>query len=253
MTRFVLVTLTCGVLASCGVRSCGNEAGGASGGAMAPPSTATTETSASAPSTSSSAPSGSAATAPERSEDAKTIVFLGDSLTAGYGLSAKEAFPARIQEKIASSGLRDAWRVVNAGVSGDTTRGGLERLGWVFRAKPTIVFLCLGANDGLRGIDLEETEKNLRAIITRSREAGAKVLLAGMRLPTNYGPDYGRRFADLYPRLAKEYDLPLFPFLIDSVALEARYTLEDGIHPNAAGAVKVAENVWGFLEPYLSR
>jgi acyl-CoA thioesterase-1 len=197
-----------------------------------------------------------ATSAPEAPEapvpDARsTLLFLGDSLTAGYGLAAAEAFPARVEEALKAEGFDAQWRVVNAGVSGDTTRGGLERLDWVFRTKPSVVFLCLGANDGLRGIEIAETERNLRGIIEGARARGARVALSGMRLPSNYGPDYAEKFAAIYPRLAREYDLPLLPFLIDKVALDARYTIADGIHPNAEGARLIAVDVWNFVKPLL--
>jgi acyl-CoA thioesterase-1 len=193
-------------------------------------------------------------TIPDATPDARRVlVFLGDSLTAGYGLASREAFPARVEELMAREGLGATWRVVNAGVSGDTSRGGLERLDWVFRSKPDVVFLCLGANDGLRGIDVAETEKNLRALVEGIRQRGARVVLAGMRLPSNYGPEYRESFAALYPRLAKEYSVPLLPFLIDKIALDSRFTLPDGIHPNAEGANRIASEVWTFLAPTLNK
>lgn len=181
----------------------------------------------------------------------KALVFMGDSVTAGYGLAAKEAYPALIAKKLEKAGLSKSWKVVNAGVSGDTTAGGVARLDWVFKLKPDLLFLCLGANDGLRGLKLSETEKNLRLILQRSKNVGAVPLLAGMHLPGNYGADYGKGFSDIYPRLARDFKLPFLPFLMEGMAMKAEFTQADGIHPNAQGAEKIAETVWSFLEPIL--
>lgn len=175
------------------------------------------------------------------------VVFLGDSLTAGYGLSAEEAFPAHVERLLAERGL--PVRALNAGVSGDTSAGGRERLDWFLRQGPAIVVVELGANDGLRGQPLAATEANLRDIIERSRAAGARVVLAGMQIPPNYGPEYGRGFAEIFPRLAAEYDVPLIPFLLDGVAADPSLNLPDGIHPNAEGQKRVAETVAETLAP----
>ena len=145
------------------------------------------------------------------------------------------------------------WKVVNAGVSGDTSAGARARLDWVLRQKPVVLFLCIGANDGLRGIPVAETERNLRAILDRSRSTGTRVVLAGAMLPENYGPEYRAAFRGLFPRLAKEYRLPLLPFLLEGVAMDPGLNQEDGIHPNAEGARRVAGNVWKLLEPELKR
>lgn len=177
------------------------------------------------------------------------IVFLGDSLTAGYGLPEEEAFPAVVAERLAEQGR--SVEVVNAGVSGDTSAGGLARLDWVLGREPDIVVVELGPNDGLRGLSLEMTERNLRQIITRAREAGARVLLVGMKLPPNYGPDYTARFEALYPRLAQELDVPLVPFLLEGVGGEPELNLPDGMHPNPAGHRRVAENVLPYLREVL--
>jgi len=173
------------------------------------------------------------------------VLFLGDSLTAGYGLDEGQAFPAVVGELLRAEGV--ASRVVNAGVSGDTTAGGLARLGWLLRQQPDVVVVALGANDGLRGLDLGATEENLRQIIEGCRGAGAKVILAGMLLPPNYGPDYTRAFAELYPRLAEELGVELIPFLLDGVAADPELNLGDGIHPNAEGQRRVAANVVPFV------
>ena len=183
------------------------------------------------------------------SAEAPAVVFLGDSLTAGYGLAPAEAYPALVQRRIAAAG-RD-WRVVNAGVSGDTSAGAKARLDWVFRQKPRLLLLCIGSNDGLRGIPVAETERNLRAILDRARKEKVRVVLAGAMLPENYGKDYRQAFQSLFPRLAKAYRLPFLPFLLEGVALRPELNQDDGIHPNAKGAAKVAENVWRVLEPEL--
>ena len=161
------------------------------------------------------------------------VVFLGDSLTAGLGLDENQAYPALLGRQLREEGK--AVRVVNAGVSGDTTAGGLARIGWILGQHPDLVVVGLGANDGLRGLPLAEVETNLREIIRRSREAGARVLLLGMRLPPNYGP-YAEQFTALYPKLAKELNVPLVPFLLDKVGGIRSLNQADGIHPHGQGA-----------------
>ena len=183
--------------------------------------------------------------------ESRSLVFLGDSLTAGYGLSRAEAYPGRIEARLRAAGL--PWQVVNAGVSGDTSAGARARLGWVLRKKPDLLFLCIGANDGLRGIPVAETERNLRAILERAKSDGFRVVLAGVQLPENYGAEYREAFRSLFPRLAKEYRLPFLPFLLEGVAMRPELNQEDGIHPNAQGASKVAESVWKVLEPELKK
>lgn len=183
--------------------------------------------------------------------EAPRLVFLGDSLTAGYGLDAREAFPALIQERIRARGW--TWTVVNAGVSGDTTAGALRRLDRVFRKKVDVLFVCLGANDGLRGLPPEASEGNLRAIVARGKREGAQVVLAGMRLPENYGPDYRARFEAMYARIARQERVALLPFLLEDVALQPGLNQNDGIHPNAEGTRRVAGRVWSALEPVLAR
>lgn len=178
-----------------------------------------------------------------------TLVFLGDSLTAGLGLSKEQAFPALIEAHLKSEGR--PWKVVNAGVSGDTTAGGAARLDWVYRQKVDLLFVCLGANDGLRGIPVAETERNLKAILDRARREGSQVVLAGIQLPENYGPDYRTAFAGIFPRLAKAYQVPLLPFLLEGVAMDPQLNQPDGIHPTAEGARIVADHVWSALDPVL--
>ncbi|HUO86214.1 MAG TPA: arylesterase [Thermoanaerobaculia bacterium] len=179
-----------------------------------------------------------------------TVVFLGDSLTAGYQLSEAQAWPALLERRFAEDGL--PFRAVNAGVSGDTSAGGLARLDWVLRARPDVVVVELGANDAMRGQDLEATEANLRRILDRLRDEGVAALLVGLEIPPNYGPDYARSFSRLFPRLAEEYDLPLVPFLLAGVGGEPSLNLADGVHPNAEGHRRVAATVEPFLRPLVA-
>ncbi len=179
----------------------------------------------------------------------RTLVFLGDSLTAGYGVDRDAAFPALIEARLQAAGR--PWKVVNAGVSGDTTAGGVTRLDWVFRSKPEVLVVALGANDGLRGLPVEASEENLRAILERARKEGCAVLLVGMQMPENLGPAYRARFAALYPRLAKDFGVPLLPFLLEGVAMDRALNQADGIHPTAEGHRRVAETVWKALDPVL--
>jgi acyl-CoA thioesterase-1 len=161
------------------------------------------------------------------------IAMLGDSLTAGFGLSPDQALPAKL-EKALKAASRDV-TVANHGVSGDTSAGGLARLDWTLGDKPRLVIVALGANDALRGLDPEETEKNLDAIVARSKEAGATVLLCGMKAPRNYGPEYVAKFDGIYERLAKKHNVPLVAFLLEGVAMLPELNQPDGIHPNVKG------------------
>lgn len=183
--------------------------------------------------------------------DEKMILFFGNSLTAGYGLDLSAAFPALIQRKLDSLGYR--YRVVNAGLSGETSAAGSERLGWVLKQKVDIFVLELGANDGLRGLPLAETKRNLQKIIdsVRRRSPEAKILLAGMQMPPNMGKTYTAAFTKIYPELAAANNLPLIPFLLKDVAAQPALNLADGIHPNKAGQKIVAETVWEHLKPLL--
>ncbi len=178
-----------------------------------------------------------------------TIVALGDSLTAGLGVDPNQNYPARLQAKLDSAGYR--YRVVNAGVSGDTSAQGLNRLAAVRSLHPTVVIVELGANDGLRGIPATQTRDNLDEIIRTLREDGVKVVLAGMEMPPNYGPEYTRQFRWVFRDLATKYDLPLIPFFLEGVGGVADLNQEDGIHPTAQGYVRVTQNVWKVLEPLL--
>lgn len=187
--------------------------------------------------------------APQTSEP--LVIFLGDSLTAGLGLAENQAYPALLDRKLDEAG--NPVRVLNAGVSGDTTAGGLSRLDWLLSQKPDVLVVGLGANDGLRALPVEETEKNLREIVRRAKAAGARVLLLGMQIPPNYGPEYTTAFADMYPRIAKDLDVPLVPFLLDKVGGIRELNLEDGIHPNARGQEILAENVLPYLEELVEK
>lgn len=183
----------------------------------------------------------------------RTAVFFGDSLTAGYGLDdpASEAYPALIQEKIDAAKL--PWRVVNAGLSGETTAGGLRRVEWVLRQPADLFVLELGANDGLRGIEPAVTQANLQAIIDRVRAKypAAKIVLVGMQMPPTMGEDYTRAFAAMYPAVAAKNQLTLVPFLLEGIGGRAEFNQPDGLHPTARGHEIVAETVWKVLRPLL--
>jgi len=193
---------------------------------------------------------GEGLTDPARLASAPLVVFLGDSLTAGLHLSNDQAFPAIVERQLRQS---DApIRVVNAGVSGDTTAGGARRVDWVLRQQPDVLFVCLGANDGMRGQPIEQIEANLISIIDAAQAAGARVLLAGMRLPPNYGDDYANAFAEIYPRVAEAKGVTLLPFLLKDVAGLAELNMPDGIHPNAEGQAIIAEHVMEVLRPMIA-
>lgn len=179
------------------------------------------------------------------------IVALGDSLTAGYGLSLHESYPALLQEKLNRDGFD--YEVVNAGVSGDTTAGGVSRLDWALEGDVRVVILELGANDILRGLPTSETRKNLSHIIERARSRGAEVLLAGMLAPTNSGADYSRESMEVFPALAKQYNLPLIPFFLERVAGIENLNQADGVHPTAEGTRIVADTVYQHLKPILEK
>jgi acyl-CoA thioesterase-1 len=188
--------------------------------------------------------------APARAAE-RVVVALGDSLTAGLGVAAEEAWPALIDARLRREGY--PYRVVNAGVSGDTTAGGLRRVDWVLRSRPEVAVVALGANDGLRGLPTDAMEANLLAIVERLRAAGARVLVAGMQVPPNYGAAYTRAFQDVFQDVARRTGAALMPFLLDGVAADPRLNLPDGIHPNAAGHRAIAEHVWPHLVALLTR
>lgn len=186
------------------------------------------------------------------STNRKVILFFGNSLTAGYGVDPDERFTALIQEKLDS--LDYSYEVINAGVSGETTASGSSRLDWVIKQQEVEVFVLeLGANDGLRGIPTEETRKNLVEMIekVRNKNASTDILLTGMMVPPNMGPDYSDAFTRIFPEVAKQKNVSFMPFLLQDVAGESELNLEDGIHPNKKGHQIVAENLWPYLEPLL--
>ncbi|MEW6319860.1 MAG: arylesterase [Acidobacteriota bacterium] len=190
------------------------------------------------------------AVAPDRPANQPRVVFLGDSLTAGLGLPEDQSYPALIQQRIDEAGL--GFTVVNAGVSGDTSAGGLRRLAWSIEGDARVLVVALGANDGLRGLPPAEMQRNLAAIIERARGAGLRVILAGMEAPPNIGPEYTAAFRRVYTDLAREHDVPLIPFLLQDVAGVASLNQADGIHPNARGAAIMADTVWRTLGPVLT-
>jgi len=181
----------------------------------------------------------------------RVVLFLGDSITAGYGLDPSQAFPALIQQKIDAQ--RWNFKVINAGQSGDTSAGGLGRMDWLLKNKIDVLVLELGANDGLRGLPVENSKKNLQAIIdhTKDKYPEAKVIVAGMKVPPNMGGDYGRKFEAVFVDLAKNNNAPLIPFILEGVGGLPELNLADGIHPTAKGHEIVAANVWKVLEPVL--
>ncbi len=187
----------------------------------------------------------------QASPSPKVILFYGDSLTAGYGLSTEEAFPAVIEKKLAQKGK--PVRVVNAGLSGETSAGGLNRLDWVLKQPVDVFVLELGANDGLRGLPLDQTQKNLQLIIDKvvAKYPKAKIVIAGMLVPPNMGPDYTASFRKIFPELAKKNKATLIPFLLQDVAGNEKLNIADGIHPNVEGHKIVAENVLKVIEPLL--
>ena len=181
----------------------------------------------------------------------KAIVFFGDSLTAGYGLDLTQAFPALIQEKIKQRGWD--FQVVNAGLSGETTAGGVRRIEWMLQRPIDVFVLELGANDGLLGLPVAQAKQNLQTIMDRVRDKypSARIVLAGMQIPANLGRDYVTQFRGIFPELAKENRVALVPFLLEGVGGVSTLNLPDGIHPTPAGHKIMAENVWKILEPVL--
>jgi acyl-CoA thioesterase-1 len=169
------------------------------------------------------------------------VLAFGDSITAGFGLSPEQAFPARLEARLRAQGI--ATHVVNAGGSGDTTADGLARLDWSLADKPDVVILELGANDALRGIDPPTVRANLEAMISRIQASGAKLLLTGMKAPSNWGEDYRREFDRIYPELAQAHGVALYPFLLDGVAMDARLNQPDGLHPNERGVAVLVDHI----------
>lgn len=179
----------------------------------------------------------------------KKLVVLGDSLTEGYGVARDAAYPALLEKKIKASG-KD-WTVVNAGVSGSTTASAMSRLKWIFKTKPDLLILALGANDGLRGLKVADSKKNLTEAIEFSRAQKVPVVLGGLYMPPNYGKDYATEFRAMYEDLAKKYKLPFISFLLEGVGGKAQYNLADGIHPNEKGHEIIADNVYKTIKDLL--
>jgi acyl-CoA thioesterase-1 len=182
----------------------------------------------------------------------RTILVLGDSLSAAYEIRPEQGWVALLAQRLQAQGY--GYDVVNASVSGETSGGGLQRLPRALQIHhPGMVILELGANDGLRGLPSAATKENLTKMVQLSQAAGARVLLIGIRIPPNYGPRYANEFADMYPGIAKQYHLPLVPFLLEKVALDPTLMREDGLHPNARGEPLVLDTVWQGLEPLLKK
>ncbi|ERM83555.1 hypothetical protein P872_00325 [Rhodonellum psychrophilum GCM71 = DSM 17998] len=187
----------------------------------------------------------------ETKTEKKLILFFGNSLTAGYGIEAEDAFPGLVASRIDSLGLD--YRIINGGLSGETTASGVARLEWFLEEEPDIFILELGGNDGLRGIAISETEKNLRAMIqmVKAKYPKTRILLAGMQIPPNMGQDYASGFRELYPRVSQEENVTLIPFLLEGVAGNPALNLPDGIHPTEEGHLIVFETIWEFLAPLI--
>jgi len=180
----------------------------------------------------------------------KTILFLGDSLTEGLGVSKQSAYPHLVQNLIQTK-LNKNIKIINAGVSGSTTNDGLSRLKWYLKRKPDIIFIALGANDGLRGLDLKQSQKNLEEIINYALKSKAKVLLVGMLIPPNYGPKYSLDFKNMYENIQSKYNLKFMPFLLKNVAGVQKLNQADGIHPNEKGHGIIAKEVYEFIKEEL--
>ncbi len=192
-------------------------------------------------------------THPAFADEKKTVVILGDSLAAGYGLDPEDSFPAVLQKKIDDAGLPCA--IVNAGVSGDTTAGGLRRVDWLMKRPVDVLVVELGGNDGLRGIPVEATRTNIQGIIDRARAKNPRVeiIIAGMIMPPSMGADYETAFKRIFPEVAQTNRASLVPFLLEGVGGRPELNQPDGIHPTAEGAKIVAENVWKILNPVLKK
>jgi acyl-CoA thioesterase-1 len=177
------------------------------------------------------------------------IVALGDSLTAGLGLDPAEAYPALLQKRLDEAGLN--YEVVNAGVSGDTSAGGLRRVDWALDGDVKVLIVALGGNDALRGLPVDQLRQNLSAIVEQAQARGVKVVLAGMEAPPNYGAGYTTGFHQVYPDVAKNFGIAFVPFLLEGVAGLSHMNQGDGIHPTAEGAQKIADNIWAALKPFV--
>jgi acyl-CoA thioesterase-1 len=177
----------------------------------------------------------------------KKLIVLGDSITEGYGVSKEAAYPALLEKKLHDAGKKE-WSIINAGVSGSTTASGVSRMKWLFKSKPDVVFLALGANDGLRGIKVEESQKNLATAIEYAQKEKVEVILGGLYMPPNYGADYTSKFKKMYEDLAKKYKLTFIPFILDKVAGNPKYNQADGIHPNEEGHKIITDTIFTALK-----
>lgn len=177
------------------------------------------------------------------------IIILGDSLTEGYKVAPEYSFPSQLEKKLIENGYEV--KIINGGVSGSTTASGASRLKWFLKAKPSILILALGANDGLRGLKIKDTKDNLDKIIVMAKKEGMKIILAGMRMPPNYGKEYREKFKNLYYELAKNHKIAMIPFLLRDVAGKKELNIEDGIHPNKEGYKIISNTVFNILKDYL--
>jgi acyl-CoA thioesterase I len=188
---------------------------------------------------------------PDKSSELPALLFLGTSLTAGYGIDPAKAYPAVIQQKIDAAGL--SYRVINAGVSGETSAGALRRVDWLLQQPVSVLVLETGANDGLRGLPVDSLRSNIDAILRRAHQLqpGAKLVLVGMKIPPNYGRSYSQQFESIYPQLARNHGATLVPFLLEGVGGISALNQADGVHPTAEGQRRMAETMWRVLEPVL--
>jgi acyl-CoA thioesterase-1 len=180
---------------------------------------------------------------------AKKLIFLGDSLTEGYGVAQESAFPQLIEAKFKQD--KSEWVISASGSSGSTSASTLSRLKWISKDKPNVVFILMGSNDGLRGLKVEETEKNLSLALDWAKAQKINIILGQLHVPPNYGKDYGKKFTEIFPRLAKKYKIPLAPFLLNNVAGISKLNQADGIHPNEKGHQIIAENIYKYLKKEL--
>lgn len=177
----------------------------------------------------------------------KKLVVLGDSLSEGYGVAKEAAYPALVEKKLHDAGKTE-WSIVNASVSGSTTASAIGRMKWIFKSKPDVVLLALGANDGLRGLKVEESEKNLDEAVKYAQSQKVRVILAGLYMPPNYGKEYTTQFKKMYEDVAKKYKLAFIPFLLENVGGNPKYNQADGIHPNEEGHKIIADNIFKVLK-----
>lgn len=183
-------------------------------------------------------------------EKESTLVIIGDSLTEGYGVTRDKAYPALLEAKLNALGPKK-WKVINAGVSGSTSASGPSRLKWQLKAKPALIIVALGANDGLRGTTPESTEKNLDEMLSAIQKEKIPAILVGMQMPPNYGASYRQKFAGIFPLLAKKYKVPLLPFMLERVAGDSGLNQADGIHPNEKGHAIIAQTFFDFVKGVL--